>query len=293
MLTPQHFADYELIDCGGFEKLERFGVYVLRRPEPKAMWAKDMSEREWERLASAAFAHSKGAHSSPDERGVWTYKKGMPSRWQVAYCHNGLNLTLRLALTAFKHVGVFPEQASNWDFIYERCRAMERPRVLNLFAYTGGASLAARAGGAEVFHLDAVKQVVTWANANMQLSGLDGIRWLVDDALKFVERQARKGVRYQGVILDPPAYGRGPSGERWLLGEGILALMQGVWRLLEHSGAFLTLNLYALGVSAVAADTLVRSICGNSGSIQSGELGAADRFGKRLPLSVFARGVFP
>jgi 23S rRNA (cytosine1962-C5)-methyltransferase len=289
MLIPQHFADYELIDCGGFEKLERFGAYIVRRPEPKAIWAKSMSEPEWGRMADATFRHSQGAQSNPDERGTWSVKKTMPDRWQVNYNHAGLNLTLRLALTGFKHVGIFPEQAAKWDYIYENCKIKNCPKVLNLFAYTGAASLAARAAGAEVVHLDSIKQVVTWANANMQLSNLDGIRWLVDDAQKFVERQVRRNAQYQGIILDPPAYGRGPAGERWLLNDGILSLMQGAARILAPSGAFLVLNMYAMGISAVSADTLVRSIFGNTGNLQSGELGVTDRFGKRLPLSVFAR----
>jgi 23S rRNA (cytosine1962-C5)-methyltransferase len=265
-------------------------MYILRRPEPKAIWAKSMSDYEWEQCAHATFTHCKGKESSSDERGEWTLKKGMPDRWLIHYNSNGLHFSLRLALTAFKHVGVFPEQASNWDYIYARCRAASNPKVLNLFAYTGAASLAARAAGARVFHIDAIKQVVTWAKANMQHSGMpDGIHWIVDDALKFVERQARRGSVYQGIILDPPAYGRGPSGERWLLNDGILALMQSVKQLLDTQGAFIVLNLYAMGILPTAAATLVRSIMTANASVQSGELGVIDRFTKCLPLSVYAR----
>ena len=290
LLSPDGFADYELIDCGGFEKLERFGRYVTRRPEPKAVLAASLPEGEWRQLAHATFRHEKGAKSHPDERGTWTKAPGMPDRWLVEYRHNGLRMALRLGLTSFKHVGVFPEQAANWDFVYGACRGLKKgARVLNLFAYTGGASLAARAAGADVTHLDSVRQTVTWANDNMQASRLDGIRWLVDDALKYVQRQVRRGATYSGVILDPPAYGRGPDGERWLLGEGILELLRGVEKMLEGRGAFLVLNLYAQGFSSVVCDTLVSSVFGCPAQRESGELALTDRFGKRLPLSVFTR----
>jgi 23S rRNA (cytosine1962-C5)-methyltransferase len=208
----------------------------------------------------------------------------------VNYRHNGLDVALRLGLTSFKHVGVFPEQAVNWDFIYSACcRLKKDARVLNLFAYTGGASLAARAAGADVTHLDSIKQTVTWANDNMQASRLDGIRWLVDDALKYVQRQVRRGTKYSGIILDPPAYGRGPDGERWLLGEGILELMKGVEKMLENHDSFLVLNLYAMGFSSVVCDTLVSSVFGHPAQRESGELVLKDSFGKLLPVSVFTR----
>ncbi|MDR2813832.1 MAG: class I SAM-dependent methyltransferase [Prevotellaceae bacterium] len=292
LLSPDNFKDYELIDCGSFEKLERFGRYVTRRPEPKAVWAPSLPESEWRQLAHATFRHEKGAKSNPDERGTWTKKSNMPDRWLVSYRHNGLDMALRLGLTSFKHVGVFPEQAANWDFVYSACRRLKKDaRVLNLFAYTGGASLAARAAGADVTHLDSIKQTVTWANDNMQASRLDGVRWLVDDALKYVQRQVRRGAKYSGVILDPPAYGRGPDGERWLLGEGILELMRGVEKMLENNSSFLVLNLYALGFSSVVCDTLVSSIFGCPAQRESGELALTDKFGKRLPLSVFTRFV--
>ncbi len=293
LLSPNNFSDYELIDCGGFEKLERFGKYVTRRPEPKAVWSPSMSDAEWRKLAHATFRHEKGAASNPDERGTWTKRAEMPDRWLVSYKHNSLDMKLRLGLTSFKHVGVFPEQASNWDFIYSVAKNFKKrdSKVLNLFAYTGGASLAACAAGADVTHLDSIKQTVTWANENMQASKLDGIRWLVDDALKYVQRQVRRGTKFSGIILDPPAYGRGPDGERWLLSEGILELLSGVEKMLEGRDSFLVLNLYALGFSSVVCDTLVGSVFGNPKQRESGELILEDRFGKKLPLSVFTRFV--
>lgn len=171
-LIPR-FPDYELIDSGDFEKLERFGRYVVRRPEPQAIWRRSLTEEEWRRLADASFLRD----GRSEERGEWRLRSGMPSRWTVDYAYEGMRLRMRLGLTSFKHVGLFPEQAANWNFIYDNCvrmRAEERtPKVLNLFAYTGGATLAARAAGADTTHVDSVKQVVTWARENMEQSGLE------------------------------------------------------------------------------------------------------------------------
>ena len=170
-LIPR-FPDYEFIDSGDFEKLERFGRYVVRRPEPQAIWRRSLTEQEWRRLADASFLRD----GRSEERGEWRLRSGMPSRWTVDYAYEGMRLRMRLGLTSFKHVGLFPEQAANWNFIYDNCvrmRAEERtPKVLNLFAYTGGATLAARAAGADTTHVDSVKQVVTWARENMEQSGL-------------------------------------------------------------------------------------------------------------------------
>ena len=219
-LTPD-FGDYELIDTGDFEKLERFGRYVTRRPEPQAIWRRTFSEEEWRRTADAAFLRD----ARSDERGEWRLSPKTPNRWTVEYAYRGMRLRMRLGLTSFKHVGIFPEQAANWNFIYDECRKLAGDsggaKVLNLFAYTGGATLAARAAGAEVTHVDSVKQVVTWARENMEQSGLEDVRWIVEDALKFVRREVRRGSRYRGIILDPPAYGRGANGEKWVLEDDI------------------------------------------------------------------------
>lgn len=211
----------------------------------------------------------------------------MPSRWTVDYAYEGMRLRMRLGLTSFKHVGLFPEQAANWNFIYDNCvrmRAEERtPKVLNLFAYTGGATLAARAAGADTTHVDSVKQVVTWARENMEQSGLEGVRWIVEDALKFVQREVRRGNRYNGIILDPPAYGRGANGEKWILEDNIGEMLECCARLLEPRGAFLVLNLYSMGLSATLASTAVRQAFGTPFEEQFGELCFDDRAGKRLP----------
>lgn len=289
-LTPD-FRDYELIDTGNFEKLERFGRYVTRRPEPQAIWRPSLAEEEWRRLSDASFLRD----ALSDERGEWRLREGMPSRWTVEYRYRGMRLRMRLGLTSFKHVGIFPEQAANWDFIYDNCLALagdgrtEAPRVLNLFAYTGGATLAARAAGAGVTHVDSVKQVVTWARENMEQSGLEGVRWIVEDALKFVQREVRRGNRYDGIILDPPAYGRGANGEKWVLEEGIGEMLACCAQLLEPERAFLVLNLYSMGLSSTLARTAVRQAFGAPRTEQWGELCFTDRGGKELPLGTYYR----
>ena len=288
------WKDYELIDSGDFSKLERWGPYVTIRPEPKALWPKALSDAEWRRVAHTEFKPGAGfGKAGKEDSGTWTMLHKMQEQWTIAYPAVGFNL--RLGLTSFKHVGVFPEQAPNWDFIAQSVGEIARkqaqpPKVLNLFAYTGAASLAARKAGAEVTHLDAVRQVVTWARGNMELSGLDGIRWIIEDALKFAKREARRGNKYQGIILDPPAYGHGPDGERWKLDECLYELLQACAAILATENSFLVLNLYSNGYSAVLADTLVRNAFGtNCAPTDYGELVLCDRAGRALPLSVFSR----
>ena len=294
---PQSWQDYELIDSGNFRKLERFGPYVMIRPEPKALWDPALPESEWRAMAHTEFKPGAGfGKAGKEDSGTWTSLRKMQEQWTIAYPPAGLRL--RLGLTSFKHVGVFPEQATNWDYILRNTREIAElrakagegaPRVLNLFAYTGAASLAARKGGADVTHLDSVKQVVTWARGNMELSGLEGIRWIVEDALKFARREVRRGNRWQGIILDPPAYGHGPDGERWKLDECLNEILKCCAQLLAPENSFLVLNLYSNGYSAVLAETLVRTAFGAGGSLECGESVLRDRYGKALPLSVFTR----
>ncbi|MCD8173955.1 MAG: class I SAM-dependent methyltransferase [Alistipes sp.] len=307
LLTPRNWEEYELIDSGGFEKLERFGSVVTVRPEPQALWRKALPEEEWERTANAFFRRgaSEGAPSGKraqaDERGTWDLRPGVPGQWKIDYAYKDMSLRMRLGFTAFKHVGLFPEQAENWDFIYDsigriRSGADGRPAVLNLFAYTGGATLAAALAGAAVTHVDSVKQVVGWARENATGSGLDQIRWIVDDAAKFVAREVRRGNRYRGIILDPPAYGRGPDGEKWVLEQHLPALLDHCARLLEPSGSFLILNLYSMGLSSLLARSTVKDTFRPGQFAPSdekyGELYFSDRAGRQLPLGVFYRAFF-
>lgn len=292
LLQPTCWTDYELIDSGDNEKLERFGKYVVRRPEPQAVWRKSLSETEWERKADAYFKKEKGKVSQDgNDRGTWIQRKGMPDQWFIDYNYKEMRLRFRLGLTSFKHVGIFPEQAENWNFIYDTLRGMNvnEPKVLNLFAYTGGASIAAKSAGADVTHVDSVKQVISWSRENMEASGLEGIRWIVEDALKFCRREVKRGKKYNGIILDPPAYGRGPDGEKWILEDNIAEIMNLCSELLEKDNSFLVLNLYSMGFSAVIADNLIKDYFPDVRECEFGELVISERSGKRLPLSVFAR----
>ncbi|HMM02646.1 MAG: class I SAM-dependent methyltransferase [Prevotella sp.] len=292
LLQPQHWIEYELIDSGEYEKLERFGKYIIRRPEPQAVWRKSLPEKEWEDMPDAIFRREKGkASQDGNDKGVWTQKKGMPDQWFINYKYKEMNLKFRLGLTSFKHVGIFPEQAENWNFIYDTIKEIkiEEPKVLNLFAYTGGASIAAKSAGADVTHVDSVRQVITWSRENMEASGLDNIRWIVEDALKFCRREVKREKKYNGIILDPPAYGRGPDGEKWILEENIAELMELCHELLSEKDSFLILNLYSMGFSAVIAENLIKDYFPDVKNYQFGELIVLEKSGKNLPLSVYAR----
>ena len=301
---------YELLDSGDGMKLERFGQYVLSRPEPKALWHPSLPAKEWQRLAHVTFKPGAGfGKAGKEDSGTWERLRKMNDQWTLSYkgepdpethAASDLNLTLRLGLTSFKHVGVFPEQAPNWEYIFRetgrlvrinKANGLPAPKVLNLFADTGAASLAARAAGADVTHLDSVRQVVTWARDNMERSGMDGIRWVVEDALKFARREAKRGNQYQGIILDPPAYGHGPDGEKWKLDELLFDLLKNVSAILKPVDSFMVLNLYSNGYSAMLGETLVRQAFSlpPEKQMQSGELALKDSFGKVLPLSIFVR----
>jgi 23S rRNA (cytosine1962-C5)-methyltransferase len=284
LLTPGPFADYELIDCGDFEKLERFGEYITIRPEPQAVWPRLLPESEWKKQAHVKFIQK------TSNSGEWQKLRKMPDQWRMSYrLPNNESITFRLGLTSFKHVGIFPEQCVNWDFIVDSVGQMktQRPRVLNLFAYTGGASLAACAAGAEVTHVDSIKQVVTWSNENMVLSELKDIRWMVEDAMKFVQREVRRGNTYHGIILDPPAFGHGPKGEKWKLEENIAEMMKGVLQLLDPQEHFLILNAYSLGLSALVIENFLLPHAGKDLAI--GELYLHAQSGVKLPLGVYGR----
>ncbi len=285
------FPDYELIDSGNFRKLERFGQYILSRPEPQAIWTPTLSEEEWARAAQAVFERRGVKGGDFGDEGNWALRPGMPEQWYIYYRYDNLQLKLRLGLTSFKHVGVFPEQADNWNYIYDALRQMpDGPhQALNLFAYTGAASLAARAAGAGVVHVDAVKPVITWARQNMEAGGLDQIRWVVEDALKFARREARRNRRYQCIILDPPAYGRGPEGEKWQLEKDLGELLELCSRLLDPVRHCFVLNLYSMGFSALVLENLLKSYFPKVVAYEFGELFVAGRARARLPLGVFLR----
>lgn len=398
----EYWKDYELIDCGEGEKLERFGDIYLARPEAKAIWSKGMSNSEWDNLIHRRFKAGSGkGKPGIEDSGEWifpqkaSFKNSKDSNYSNSDCSNNeqttewiieynskevapesnseksnseevnsentisentsgksdsknaLNFKLKLSLTTYKHVGVFPEQASNWEYIYKNIQNIEhslhsdkeknkqssnekskiqssneksksqssKPKILNMFAYTGAASLTAKAAGADIIHLDAIRPVITWAKENMELSQMDGIRWLPEDALKFARREVKRGHKYNGIILDPPAYGNGPKNEKWKLDSCIDEMMECVAHMLEPQNSFMILNLYADGYTPEVAEMLVRNAFRRAGkpirdnrysnkssrkgtrnkksaTIETGMLALKDRFDHTLPLSTFVRVAF-
>lgn len=283
LFTPSTWKEYELIDCGDLEKLERFGQYILRRPEPQALWEKQYSEQEWQKLTDIKFTQ-KGSHA-----GVWTKNKNIADKWKLSYPLQEKQLNFNLSLTSFKHIGIFPEQALNWEYIYAKTKLVANtPKVLNLFAYTGGASLAAKTAGADVTHVDSVKQVISWSKENMLASGLTDIRWVVEDALKFVKREVKRGNKYNGIILDPPAYGIGANGERWKLEDSINEILQDIALLLDKKH-FLVLNVYSLGLSPLILENLIKTNFKQTENLELGEVFLQAKSSVKLPLGILAR----
>ena len=280
-IFPLHWDEYELIDSGNGMKLEKFGHQILARPEPQAIWSPRLSKGEWEGMQTGAFAQE-GSH-----KGKWNLK-GNGKSWFIKYGLFEETIKMKLNFTQFKHVGIFPEQAANWDYIYKKSKALGKSAsVLNLFAYTGGASLAAKSAGVDVVHVDSIKQVVNWANENQEQSKLKNIRWVVEDALKFVSREVKRGRKYQGIILDPPAYGIGTKGERWKLEEKLGMLLQQVSQLLDDKG-FLVLNVYSLGLSPYIIQNMMTDHFKNR-DVDISELCLRSRTDQILPLGIVAR----
>ena len=234
--SPKNWTDYQLIDQGKEKKLERFGNVVTIRPEPNAIGSSHMNIDQWLEMAHAEFIQE-----TPNS-GRWNLLKDLPDEWSIAYPLGEHELTFNLRLTKFKHLGVFPEQAVNWERIHAKTNKGEK--FLNLFAYTGGATLAARCKNAEAYHVDSVKQVISWAKENMLSSGLSDVRWVLEDALKFTEREIKRQNTYDMIILDPPAFGRGPKGEVWKLGARLDQILRNCSKLLKANGS-LILNVYS------------------------------------------------
>ena len=261
------WKDYEVLDATGGERLERWGDHILVRPDPQVIWNTPKTAFEWKRYDARYVRSNTGG-------GRWT-DHDLPERWQIKYKDY---LTFNVKPMNFKHTGVFPEQAANWDFIREKVSFAGRPvRVLNLFAYSGGATLAAAAGGAEVFHVDASKGMVQWAKENAVASDLSGcpIHWMVDDCAKFIQREIRRGRKYDGIIMDPPSYGRGPSGEIWKMETSFYPFLQEVAKVLSDDPLFVIINSYTTGLApsavAYASDVVFGAKYG--GKTEAGELG--------------------
>ncbi|QQS20458.1 MAG: class I SAM-dependent methyltransferase [Candidatus Moraniibacteriota bacterium] len=249
MRIANGWKEYELLDAGDGEKLERWGTYILRRPDPQALWPKG-NEALW----NQADAHYK---RSRDGGGSWDRRSTLPKQWVVSYD----DLSFRVELMGFKHTGIFPEQACNWDWIREKIESASEPvRVLNLFGYTGGATVAALAAGGEVSHVDASKGMVGRAKENCALSRLSHapVRFFADDAIKFVDRELRRGHQYEAILLDPPSFGRGPKGELWKLESHLFSLLEKISMLLSDRALFLLLNAYTTGLSPVVLENMVK-----------------------------------
>ena len=265
-LTPSpDWKDYALLDSGDGKTLERFGKYLLIRPRPQAIWSPALPSSEWKK-ANAMLVEEKQEYG-----GKWNILNPMEKSWPISY----KDLRFQLQLSSSRHVGVFPEQATHWDWIRERIETGKKPfRVLNLFGYTGLATLAAAAAGAEVTHVDASKHAITWANLNTKLSKLENkpIRWIAEDALKFVKREGRRNSLYQGIIMDPPKFGRGSSGEVWDFFKRMPELASACQSILAKDASFIVMTAYAITASAVVTHQAVEQIVGKKGNLESGEL---------------------
>lgn len=253
MWIAQNWKDYEVLDTSSGEKLERWGSYLLVRPDPQVIWNTPKNNMDWKKWNGHYHRSSKGG-------GEWEFRS-LPEEWQISY--EPLSLSFRLKPFSFKHTGLFPEQAVNWDWFSTLMKSADRPiKVLNLFAYTGGATLAAARAGASVTHVDASKGMVTWAKENAAVSGLSDapIRWLVDDCVKFVERELRRGRRYDAVIMDPPSYGRGPKGEIWKMEDSIFSFIELTSKLLSEQPLFFLINSYTTGLQPAVLSYMMQTV---------------------------------
>ncbi len=284
LLTPTDWQDYTLLDTGEGEALEQFGPYTLIRPEPQAIWSKSLPKAAWD-SADAVMVPTGGEHG-----GYWEYHHEMNQPWVIDY--KGLKSEIRLSKS--RHIGVFPEQATHWDWIEDQIRsAKRRLRVINLFGYTGMATAAAARAGAELTHVDASKHAVAWASRNLDLSGLGkaSVRWLVEDARKYLQREARRKSFYDGIILDPPKFGRGPSGRVWDYFKDIADLLAQCRKVLSDQPKFICLTSYAIQASALVTHQALQEITsGFNGTVTSGELVTKDRSrGNLLSHSIYSR----
>jgi 23S rRNA (cytosine1962-C5)-methyltransferase len=301
LLFSPNWTDYELLDSGDGQKLERFGPYTFVRPEVQALWSKALSSENWQ--AAHAFFIPSGEESG----GHWDFKKKVNEKWEMSYpltpapppvAEGSKMLRFSVMTTPGRHLGVFPECAAHWDWMAEKIIQKTKNKnasvnVLNLFGYTGLATLAAAAAGAKVTHVDASKKSVTWARENQALSGLSEkpIRWIVDDALKFVEREGRRGARYDGILLDPPKFGRGPKGEVWEIYKSLPEILQACRNILNERPLFVVLTIYAVKLPAVHAfQALAEMMKGLGGSLECGELVTKEKSaGRLLSQAIYAR----
>jgi 23S rRNA (cytosine1962-C5)-methyltransferase len=291
ILSTPGWEDYELLDTGNGQRLERFGKYRLIRPDPQIIWKPRLAQRDWGNVDALFDA----------EKRKWIIKNKMPEKWLMRY----KNIAFYAKLSPFKHTGVFPEQTLQWEWISSVMmhfhiqkqlagqKKFNEPRILNLFGYTGIASLVCAAGGATVTHVDASRPTIGWARENQQASGLDKkpIRWILDDAVKFVQREVKRGAKYEGIIMDPPIYGHGPTGEKWDFHESFPKLLSLCRQVLVPQPMFVLINAYAISSSALMLENVLSDYVKDlQGTVESGELALTEKFGKRLlSTGIFAR----
>ncbi|GIP37391.1 SAM-dependent methyltransferase [Paenibacillus sp. J31TS4] len=284
MYVANGWQDFELIDTGGGEKLERWGGFVLRRPDPQIIWPIADESGLWLEASARYYRSSSGG-------GQWKERVKLPERWTIRY----KELAFHIKPTSFKHTGLFPEQAANWDWMMDKIRSARRPiKVLNLFAYTGGATVACASVGAEVVHVDAAKGMVQWAKENAALSGLAErpVRYITDDVFKFVQREQRRGNRYDAIIMDPPSYGRGPNGEMWKLETNLYPFVEQCLSILTDNPLFFLINSYTTGISSsVLVNILTMTLKQRyGGQISAGEIGLPiTSSGLNLPCGILGR----
>lgn len=281
-IWPDDWAQYELLDSGNYRRLERFGDLLLIRSEPRAWWQPELPAEDWNKAA---------AIYEREEKGEWEFKKPVPSNFVLPFG----DLKFKLKLTKMsKHVGIFPEQSQQWLWVQNKIKnsVIKNPKVLNLFAYTGASTLAAAAAGAHVTHVDGSKVAITWANENQEASGLKSapIRWILDDALKFVKREVKRGNKYDAIIMDPPAFGRGPQGQVWKVENALTDLLASCRELLSDQALFIFMTMYSIEASSLSIKNLLAdTTAGLGGSLINGELVLQPkRGGKPLPVSIFA-----
>ncbi len=282
MKLANNWKDYEILDMANGEKLERWGNVILIRPDPQIIWNKKEHEEKW-KTANAIYNRSKTGGGS------WQYKKKMPSEWKIKY----KDLTFNIKPMGFKHTGLFPEQAVNWDWMMEKIKSAKRDiKVLNLFAYTGGATVACLSAGASVCHVDSSKGMVSWAKENVISSGLKDrpVRYIVDDVVKFVNREIRRGNKYDAIIMDPPSYGRGAKGEVWRFEDDITDLVELCTKVLSKNPLFFLINSYTTGISAKVLENILRINIKNDGVFESGEVGLPMKDSKLvLPCGIYGK----
>jgi len=286
MKISNEWEDYRCIDAGDGEKLESWKGVILRRPDPQAIWKVDKKNQKWKDVDGHYHRSSSGG-------GSWEFKKALKDSWIVKY----KDLTFKVAPTSFKHTGLFPEQAVNWDYMIKKIKSSKKPvQVLNLFAYTGGATVACSyAGAVEVVHVDSSKGMIEWAKENVKLSNLENnrIRFIQDDCLKFVEREKRRGRKYDAIIMDPPSYGRGPNGEVWKFEDSLYKLIDACMDILSDDPIFFTVNSYTTGISPIVLDNILRTTVlkkYKNGIVEAGEVGLPiERDNLVLPCGIYGR----